>query len=412
MIKGLGPGGAERLLVAAATPHDRERFTFECAYVLPWKDHLAGELEAAGVRTHCLSTHATICRWPPAPGDADPRRATTTWCTSTRRCRVRWRELAVRSMRRRDRPGLVTTEHNRWETHRLPTRWLNRLTSRWDDAHVRRYRRGARLDAGPGASGRSRCGTASTSSASPPSGPDRRACATSSGIGPDELVIGHRRQLPAAEGLPEPAWRGRGCWPTGDVPVRLVAVGQGPQEAEIASAARLARLGDRRDHVHRLPRRRHAGDRRVRSCSRSRRSGRACRSRSWRRCALGLPIVATAVGGMAEEFTDGVDALLVPPATRRPGRRARAGGRPTASSVRVSPMLLAARAPDVRRTRTPSPRSRRPTQRAPAERLCSSRGAALRCRQRRRPAGTRHPSGRARTTVTRHRAAAPFARQR
>ena len=30
-------------------------------------------------------------------------------------------------------------------------------------------------------------------------------------------------------------------------------------------------------------------------------------------CALGLPIVATAVGGLRDSFTDGVDARLVPP---------------------------------------------------------------------------------------------------
>ena len=60
VVKGLGPGGAERLLVAAANAHDRDRFHFECAYVLPWKDHLVGELEAAGVMES---------RWPPFPVD-------------------------------------------------------------------------------------------------------------------------------------------------------------------------------------------------------------------------------------------------------------------------------------------------------------------------------------------------------
>ena len=43
VVKGLGPGGAERLLVAAAGAHDAERFEIECAYVLPWKDHLVAE---------------------------------------------------------------------------------------------------------------------------------------------------------------------------------------------------------------------------------------------------------------------------------------------------------------------------------------------------------------------------------
>ena len=51
LVKGLGPGGAERLLVAAAAHHDRARFDITCAYLLPWKDHLTDQLESAGVRT-------------------------------------------------------------------------------------------------------------------------------------------------------------------------------------------------------------------------------------------------------------------------------------------------------------------------------------------------------------------------
>jgi L-malate glycosyltransferase len=64
VTKGLGPGGAERLLAAAARSHDADRFTFECAYVLPYKDHLVAELETAGVRTHCLSQARNDLRWP------------------------------------------------------------------------------------------------------------------------------------------------------------------------------------------------------------------------------------------------------------------------------------------------------------------------------------------------------------
>ncbi len=49
LIKGLGPGGAERLLVGTARSIDRERFDVSAAYLLPWKDHLVGELREAGV---------------------------------------------------------------------------------------------------------------------------------------------------------------------------------------------------------------------------------------------------------------------------------------------------------------------------------------------------------------------------
>ncbi|MEM8905253.1 MAG: glycosyltransferase, partial [Actinomycetota bacterium] len=55
--KGLGPGGAERLLVSAAQRHDRDRFDLEVVYVLPWKDHLVAELEALDVPVHRLGDH-------------------------------------------------------------------------------------------------------------------------------------------------------------------------------------------------------------------------------------------------------------------------------------------------------------------------------------------------------------------
>ena len=153
VVKGLGPGGAERLLAAAARSHDAARFTIECAYVLPWKDHLVGELEAAGVRTHCLSTGRTDPRWPLRltklirDGDYDVVHVHSPLPGSVAR--------AGGAIAAHGRPARASsrTEHNRWETHRLPTRLLNRLTSRWDDRDLRRHRRGARVDAGRARSG-------------------------------------------------------------------------------------------------------------------------------------------------------------------------------------------------------------------------------------------------------------------
>jgi glycosyltransferase involved in cell wall biosynthesis len=54
VIKGLGRGGAERLLVSGAPYLDRERFDYRFAYLLPWKDSLVGDLTAAGLPVHCL----------------------------------------------------------------------------------------------------------------------------------------------------------------------------------------------------------------------------------------------------------------------------------------------------------------------------------------------------------------------
>ena len=62
LTKGLGPGGAERLLVEQAGAR-APGVDYEAAYLLPWKQHLVGELEGLGVPTHCLGVR----------NEADPR---------------------------------------------------------------------------------------------------------------------------------------------------------------------------------------------------------------------------------------------------------------------------------------------------------------------------------------------------
>ncbi len=54
LIKGLGRGGAEQLLVNAAPYLDRDRFEYRVAYLLPWKDALVEELRELGMPVHCL----------------------------------------------------------------------------------------------------------------------------------------------------------------------------------------------------------------------------------------------------------------------------------------------------------------------------------------------------------------------
>src|SRR5436190_23621944 len=64
LTKGLGRGGAERLLVSLAQRLDRSSFELEVAYVLPWKDALVPELQRLGVPVHCLGgSRAFDTRW-------------------------------------------------------------------------------------------------------------------------------------------------------------------------------------------------------------------------------------------------------------------------------------------------------------------------------------------------------------
>src|SRR5688572_16115876 len=63
LLKGLGAGGAERL-VAATTAAGGGDFAYEVAYLLPWKVALVPELTAAGVPTHCLEVRREAdVRW-------------------------------------------------------------------------------------------------------------------------------------------------------------------------------------------------------------------------------------------------------------------------------------------------------------------------------------------------------------
>jgi glycosyltransferase involved in cell wall biosynthesis len=55
LIKGLGLGGAEKLLALSAPHVDRSRYEVEVAYLLPWKNALVPDLERAGVRVTCLN---------------------------------------------------------------------------------------------------------------------------------------------------------------------------------------------------------------------------------------------------------------------------------------------------------------------------------------------------------------------
>ena len=131
LTKGLGPGGAERLLVEMAGRIDHDRFDVTAAYVLPWKDHLAGELEANGVRTVCLSRRDPDPWWPLRLGDVMARFDIVHAHSPVPAAVAR---VASRTMRRDVRPITMSTEHNTWTSHHAVTRWADRLTGRLDEA--------------------------------------------------------------------------------------------------------------------------------------------------------------------------------------------------------------------------------------------------------------------------------------
>ncbi len=122
LIKGLGMGGAEQLIVESAKVWDRDRFEYEVAYVLPWKDQLAEAIRLTGIPVHCLGDSSgrmgpgTIRRFRDLVDRFDPDLI-----------HAHLPSTGVLARLFGGRP-MVYTEHNLADSYRFPTGWLNRVT--------------------------------------------------------------------------------------------------------------------------------------------------------------------------------------------------------------------------------------------------------------------------------------------
>ena len=313
LTKGLGPGGTERLLVAAADAHDRQVVAPSCAFVLPHKDHLVGELEARGVPCTCLAA-GTFSIWPwrlrslLRDGGFDIVHVHAPMPGSVAR-------VVARTLPSSKRPAFVTTEHNAVSTYRLPVRWANSITSRWDAATITVSDEAMQsLRGRPRSRARSLqhgIDVESTSAQRVHRADIRRELGfDDTGTGPEDVIVigtvaNYREQKDypnLLRAMAELRERGVAC--------RLVAVGQGPLEQQVIAQVKELGLAD------------------IVTLTGFRPDATAVMSAfdvfvlasKWEGMpvalmeafALGLPVVATAVGGVAEALTDGEDALLVP----------------------------------------------------------------------------------------------------
>jgi glycosyltransferase involved in cell wall biosynthesis len=310
LIKGLGPGGAERLLVAAAARHDHDAFELRAAFLLPWKDALVGELGARGVPSICLDVRREYdLRWAwRLRRDLRDNPVDVVHVHSPYPAVVA--RLVVRTMAKARRPRVVYTTHNTWRSFKWPTRVLNGITLPLDDADVvvsreahasiwRRWRdrvevieHGVVLD-------EVRALRAA-----------RAAVRDEFGIADDEIVIGTVANLRANKDWPNLLAAARRVIDRG-VPVRFVAVGQGPLEAEVRAEHARLQLGDRMT----LTGHREDAVRVMAGCDVFALASyyEGLPVALMEAFALGLPVVATAVGGVPEMVTGGVEGLLVPP---------------------------------------------------------------------------------------------------
>ena len=309
LIKGLGAGGAETLLLLWAKVRDRRRFAYETAFVLPRKTALVEPMREAGVPVRCLD---------------GGREWDVRWLFRLRRLLRERRpdlvhvhspyvagftRLVVRSLPRRDRPRLLTSEHLPWSGYAPPTRMLNALTYRLDDAHVavshavltsipsrlvdgtRVIRTGVDVAAIRGHRG------------------ERERIRATLGLEPGHLVIGTVANFRPQKDYPtllRAAARVADAHPH----VRFVAVGDGPLEHEIVRLRDELSLQDtfqllgRRDDTARV----------LAACDvfvlASQFEGLPLALME--ALAMGLPIVATSSAGVRECVTDDQEALLVP----------------------------------------------------------------------------------------------------
>lgn len=311
LIKGLGPGGAEHLLVAAARVRDRDAVTVRAAYLLPWKYALVDALEAEGVPVHCFAVRdERDLRWLVRLRRDLQRRPVDVVHVHSPYVAAMTR-LVARTLPARVRPAIVTTEHNAWSRFKAPTRMANAWTARLDAATIA-------------------VSEETRASMSPPA--RARAEVLVHGIDVDS-VRAHRRERAAVRaelGVDDATvlvgtvanYHPKKDWPNllraarlvadrvAAGAVRFVAVGQGPLQGEVEALHRTLELdatvvltGHRPDAV-----------RLMAGCDVF------VLASQWEglpvaimeALALGLPVVATAVGGVAETFTDGADARLVP----------------------------------------------------------------------------------------------------
>lgn len=121
LIKGLGIGGAEKLISDGAEFWDRERFDYRVAFVLPWKDQVVPDLEALGIPVRCIGGAKGMS--PAVPGRL--RATVAEWGVDLVHA-----HLPTTGILGRVSGGVpvVYTEHNVVGSYRRPTRLVNRLT--------------------------------------------------------------------------------------------------------------------------------------------------------------------------------------------------------------------------------------------------------------------------------------------
>lgn len=309
LVKGLAAGGAETLLVNTARVADKFRFDYEVGYVLPSHDGLVPKFAELDIPTHCLN----------GSNDYDLR-----WAATLRRLLIERRydvvhlhspyvagvgRLVVRTLPARQRPRLISTEHNVWWSYAIPTRLLNALTCRLDQhrfavsgAVQRSIWRAFRSDVELLVQG--------IVLADVPETRYTGSIRAELGLTPDDTLLVTVANMRPAKDYPGLLRAIRILLDQGHR-VHLAAAGGGPLTPEVTALRDELRLTE---HVHLLGHRQDVltliGDADIFVMA-SRWEGYPVALMEAMAC--GSAIVATAVGGVPDAIRDGIDGLLVDP---------------------------------------------------------------------------------------------------
>jgi glycosyltransferase involved in cell wall biosynthesis len=318
VIKCLGYGGAERLLVDMVATTDRGQFDCEVAYVLRDLDALVPAVAAGGTRVHVLgAAHNGDLRWMSAlrrvlvEGHYDVVHFHLPYAAALG-------QMVVASLPGAARPGVVYTEHSLWDRTPLVLRALLRSSLRRGELVIAVSE--ASYDALPEPLRRRATVVVhgvdlSRSDALMARREERRAAVRAElGVVPDEFLVMTVANLRPEKGYEVLLEAARTMADDG-LPIRVAAVGRGPLDAtlrarhvELALGDRFQFLGQRHDVLELLA----GADAFVLPSLHEGLPVTLMEATS-----LGLPIVATAVGGVPQIFTHEVNALLVPPGDPR-----------------------------------------------------------------------------------------------
>lgn len=310
VINQLGAGGAERLLISAVRRHDPACFVFEAAYVLQWNNALVGELEGCGVPVHCLGVGTALdLRWAwRLKNLIDSGRFRIVHVHSPFVAAVT--RLLIRTLRPHRRPRLLVTAHASWHSYSPLTKMATALTLPLDDLHI---------------------AVSEDSRRSMPGWLRKRVRVVVQGVPIDELAALRtrreevRRELQISDdqllvitvanlvrekNYPDLLKAAKIVSESG-VPVRFVAVGGGPLDAhlrQLHQSLGLERtfefIGFRPDAVRLL-----SGADLFALAS----SYEGYPVAVMEALAVGVPVVATAVGGIPDAIEDGVHGFVVQP---------------------------------------------------------------------------------------------------